>query len=128
MRAAPNLGPEYVAAFDAIYPTLAAQYGVSLYPFFLEGVELLSTPIQAVYTRTIAAPDWGGRATGKLGGVNYTAIVAEDAGGGSIVVPGTYSGRFCDWRSRVAEGPTETVGKYCDRKTWMAARACMYCS
>ncbi len=57
-------------------------------PFFLEGVELLSTPIQAVYTRTIAAPDWGGRATGKLGGVNYTAIVAEDSGGGSIVVPG----------------------------------------
>jgi hypothetical protein len=60
-------------------------------PFFLEGVELLSTPIQAVYTRTIAAPDWGGRATGKLGGVNYTAIVAEDSGGGSIVVPGPNS-------------------------------------
>ena len=57
-------------------------------PFFLEGVELLSTPIQAVYTRTITAPDWGGRATGKLAGVNYTALVAEDTGGGSIVVPG----------------------------------------
>jgi len=57
-------------------------------PFFLEGVELLSTPIQAVYTRTIAAPDWGARVTGKLGGLNYTALAAEDAGGGSIVVPG----------------------------------------
>jgi len=57
-------------------------------PFFLEGVELLATPIQAVYTRTIATPDWGGRATGKVGGVNYTALVANDAGGGSIVVPG----------------------------------------
>lgn len=57
-------------------------------PFFLEGVELLSTPIQAVYTRTITTPDWGGRATGKLAGVNYTALVAEDTGGGSIVVPG----------------------------------------
>ena len=57
-------------------------------PFFLEGVELLSTPIQAVYTRTITAPDWGGRATGKLGGVNYTALVADDTGGGSVVVPG----------------------------------------
>ena len=38
-------------------------------PFFLEGVELFSTPIQAVYTRTITAPDWGGRATGQVGGV-----------------------------------------------------------
>jgi hypothetical protein len=60
-------------------------------PFFLEGVELLATPIQAVYTRTIAAPDWGGRATGKLGGVNYTALVADDTGGGSIVIPGPNS-------------------------------------
>lgn len=60
-------------------------------PFFLEGVELFSMPIQAVYTRTITTPDWGGRATGKLGGVNYTALVAKDAGGGSIVVPGPNS-------------------------------------
>ena len=38
MIAAPNLGPEYRAAFDRIYPDLAAQYGVALYPFFLDGV------------------------------------------------------------------------------------------
>ena len=38
MRAAPNLGADYDRAFDAIYPALAAQYGVVLYPFFLEGV------------------------------------------------------------------------------------------
>jgi acyl-CoA thioesterase-1 len=38
MRAAVNLGPEYRAAFDRIYPDLAAQYGVALYPFFLDGV------------------------------------------------------------------------------------------
>lgn len=38
MVAAPNLGPEYRAAFDQIFPDLAAQYGVALYPFFLEGV------------------------------------------------------------------------------------------
>jgi len=60
-------------------------------PFFLEGVELLSTPIQAVYTRTITAPGWGGRATGKLGGVNYTALVADDQGGGSVIIPGPAS-------------------------------------
>jgi acyl-CoA thioesterase-1 len=38
MRAAPNLGAEYQKRFDAIYPELAARYGVALYPFFLEGV------------------------------------------------------------------------------------------
>ena len=57
-------------------------------PFFLEGVELLSTPIRAVYTRSITDPRWGGRATGTAGGFTYTALVTEDAGGGGIVIPG----------------------------------------
>ena len=38
MVAAPNLGREYGAAFDAIYPDLARKHGLRLYPFFLEGV------------------------------------------------------------------------------------------
>ncbi len=38
MRAAPNLGAQYDQEFDRIYPDLAAKYGVSLYPFFLDGV------------------------------------------------------------------------------------------
>ena len=38
MMAAPNLGADYQAAFNAIYPKLAAKYGVPLYPFFLDGV------------------------------------------------------------------------------------------
>ncbi|MGY4398079.1 acyl-CoA thioesterase-1 [Sphingomonas sp. UYAg733] len=38
MRAAPNLGPDYVRAFEAMYPALARSYGVPLYPFFLDGV------------------------------------------------------------------------------------------
>jgi acyl-CoA thioesterase-1 len=33
-----NLGDEYAAEFDAIFPDLAQQHGVPLYPFFLEGV------------------------------------------------------------------------------------------
>ncbi len=40
MEAPRNLGKEYVEAFGAIYPDLAARYGVSLYPFFLEGAAL----------------------------------------------------------------------------------------
>ncbi|MEI9429944.1 arylesterase [Mesorhizobium sp. Cs1299R1N3] len=38
MRAAPNLGADYQSAFDAVFPELAAKYGVTLYPFFLDGV------------------------------------------------------------------------------------------
>jgi acyl-CoA thioesterase I len=40
MRAPRNLGPDYVEAFDAIYPRLAAKHGVALDPFFLAGVAL----------------------------------------------------------------------------------------
>jgi acyl-CoA thioesterase-1 len=38
MRAAPNLGPEYRAAFDAIYPRLSEKHAAPLYGFFLDGV------------------------------------------------------------------------------------------
>ena len=38
MLAPPNLGADYGTAFNAIYPDLAKQYGVVLYPFFLDGV------------------------------------------------------------------------------------------
>jgi acyl-CoA thioesterase I len=38
MRAAPNLGADYQKAFDTIYPDLASQYNLPLYPFFLDGV------------------------------------------------------------------------------------------
>jgi acyl-CoA thioesterase I len=38
MQAPPNLGADYAAAFNAIYPDLAERYDVVFYPFFLEGV------------------------------------------------------------------------------------------
>jgi acyl-CoA thioesterase I len=38
MLAPPNYGSEYAARFNAIYPDLAKQFDVPLYPFFLDGV------------------------------------------------------------------------------------------
>jgi acyl-CoA thioesterase-1 len=38
MQAPRNWGADYQAAFDRMYPELAAQYGAILYPFFLDGV------------------------------------------------------------------------------------------
>jgi acyl-CoA thioesterase I len=38
MYAPPNMGADYVRAFNRIYSELAANHGALLYPFFLEGV------------------------------------------------------------------------------------------
>jgi acyl-CoA thioesterase-1 len=38
MRAAPNMGRPYAAAFEPIFPALARKYRAPLYPFFLDGV------------------------------------------------------------------------------------------
>ncbi|MEH3147157.1 MAG: arylesterase [Methylobacterium frigidaeris] len=38
MKAGRNLGPDYVARFDAIFPALAQKHGLLLYPFFLDGI------------------------------------------------------------------------------------------
>ncbi|MBP1873293.1 acyl-CoA thioesterase-1 [Ensifer adhaerens] len=38
MMAPPNMGADYAARFNPIYPDLAEKYGLELYPFFLDGV------------------------------------------------------------------------------------------
>ncbi|MGZ8281884.1 MAG: arylesterase [Allosphingosinicella sp.] len=38
MMAPRNLGDDYAARFDSIYPQLSGRYGADLYPFFLDGV------------------------------------------------------------------------------------------
>jgi acyl-CoA thioesterase-1 len=40
MLAPRNLGAEYAAEFDAVFPRLAEAHGVGYYPFFLDGVAL----------------------------------------------------------------------------------------
>jgi acyl-CoA thioesterase I len=38
MRAPPNMGPDYAAAFDPIFADLAEKHASLLYPFYLDGV------------------------------------------------------------------------------------------
>jgi len=75
-------------------------------PFFLEGVDLFSTPIPVLYTRTITAPRWGLRGTGKLAQTSFTALVSEDGGGGSAILPGPIFSESADqdFRSLAAVG------------------------
>lgn len=75
-------------------------------PFFLEGLQLFATPIQAVYTRSITSPRWGVRATGKIDANEYTVLVGEDRGGGSVILPGPNGSDFAaqDFHSVVGVG------------------------
>ena len=57
-------------------------------PFFLEQVNLLQTPIQAIYTRTITNPLWGARLTSRQGQNSYTVLATDDRGGGTVIIPG----------------------------------------
>ncbi|MBA2627096.1 MAG: carbohydrate binding family 9 domain-containing protein [Gemmatimonadales bacterium] len=55
-------------------------------PFFLEGIELFSTPNQLVYTRQIVDPVAGAKFTGKFGGLNVAYLGAvDDPGPGHAV-------------------------------------------
>src|SRR5262249_15602292 len=63
-------------------------------PFFLEGIDLFDTPIQAVYTRTITSPRWGLRDTGKAGSSTYTVLATQARRGGRVVLPGTSDSSF----------------------------------
>ena len=47
MLAPRNLGPDYGAKFDAIYPEVAERYGALLYPFLLDGVATVAALNQA---------------------------------------------------------------------------------
>ncbi len=70
MLAAPNMGKAYQTRFDAVYPKLARQYSVKLYPFFLNGVTA---------NRTLLLKD-GLHPTGKGVGVVVAGILPQVRG------------------------------------------------
>ncbi len=47
MRAPPNMGPDYTARFDGLFPALSKKYDALFYPFYLEGVAALPNLNQA---------------------------------------------------------------------------------
>lgn len=47
-------------------------------PFFLEGIDFFTTPIQAVFTRTVADPYGGAKLTGKQGANAVGVFVTHD--------------------------------------------------
>ena len=76
-------------------------------PFFLEGADYFTTPLNAVFTRTVADPDFGAKITGKRGNNTLGVYVAEDAIT-NLLFPGAF---FSDGTS-LDEKNTAFVGRY----------------
>jgi hypothetical protein len=94
-------------------------------PFFLEGIDILDSPLPAIYTRSITDPAWGARGTHR-GSWDGTLITARDDGGGTVVIPGPYSASYetQDFHSLATLGrvrkPVGSVtlgGLFTDRRT-----------
>jgi len=53
-------------------------------PFFLEGIDIFKTPLQAVHTRAIVDPDAAAKLTGKRGRNTFGFLVASDNAPGNF--------------------------------------------
>ena len=53
-------------------------------PFFLEGIDIFRTPIQAVHTRAIVDPDVAAKVSGKSGRNTFGLMLASDNGPGNL--------------------------------------------
>jgi hypothetical protein len=62
-------------------------------PFFLVGIDLFVTPIQAVFTRTVVDPKWGLKVTGKEGRHNFGLFVTDDELN-QLLIPSNQGSRY----------------------------------
>lgn len=76
-------------------------------PFFLEGADYFSTPVRAVFTRTISDPDGGAKLTGKRGENTFGLIAAQDA-----ITNILFPGQFGSDSTTVEQSNTAFVGRY----------------
>jgi hypothetical protein len=76
-------------------------------PFFLEGLDTFATPINAVFTRTVADPAFGLKATGKEGDHAFGVFAAEDRINNLI-----FPGAFGSSRGSIEEDVRSAVVRY----------------
>ncbi|MGB5512401.1 MAG: DUF5916 domain-containing protein, partial [Woeseiaceae bacterium] len=76
-------------------------------PFFLEGADYFSSPINAVFTRTVADPEVGAKITGKRDAHTYGVFVAQDAATNLL-----FPGAFGSDSTETTEDNTVFVGRY----------------
>ena len=87
-------------------------------PFFLEGSDFFASPMQVVYTRTVADPVFGLKTTGRVGNSTIGAFVAEDEVT-NLIIPGPQGSDFATlpqrnrsgvFRYRYNVGKTSSIG------------------
>jgi hypothetical protein len=76
-------------------------------PFFLEGADYFSTQLQAVFTRTVADPDYGAKLTGQVDDNTFGVFLAEDAVT-NILLPGP----LANSSQSLDQANTALVGRY----------------
>ena len=76
-------------------------------PFFLEGVDVFQTPFEAVFTRTVIAPDWGAKLTGKIDSNAIGLFAAEDTVNG-LIFPSSQSSQS----TLIDQSVTSGVARY----------------
>ena len=76
-------------------------------PFFLESADFFATPLEIVFTRNVADPDWGGKVTGKRGKNAFGAFLAEDART-TLLLPGAERSELAE----LDESSTDAVARY----------------
>jgi hypothetical protein len=87
-------------------------------PFFLEGVDFFTTPLQAVFTRTVVDPQWGLKLSGKEGVHAGGVFITQDEVN-SLLIPSNQSSAFAFLEEKVLGsvlryrhdvGPNATIG------------------
>ncbi|MCX6544088.1 MAG: DUF5916 domain-containing protein [Acidobacteria bacterium] len=76
-------------------------------PFFLEGLDFFTTPIQSVFTRTVSDPYFGAKLTGKQGSNAVGLFVTHDRLN-NLVLPSNQGSDF----DSIDEAVTTVVGRY----------------
>jgi hypothetical protein len=83
-------------------------------PFFLEGADLYLTPLQAVFTRTVADPDWGVKVNTKEG-KNALGVFVADDNVNNLVIPSNQGSGSAFLEQSITSGVLRyrrDVGKY----------------
>lgn len=71
---------QLVTTANQRFPTFFAEKR----PFFLEGIDVFRTPLDAMHSRTIVDPDYAAKVSGKSGRTNFAALLASDAAPGNL--------------------------------------------
>jgi hypothetical protein len=63
-------------------------------PFFLEGTDILETPLKSMSTRSIVQPSWGLKYTRRSDGQDTMLLTGDDRSANRILIPGPYRSRY----------------------------------